>query len=142
VRCEVRRADPRLRALVALLDADGAPVAETWRLVAAAAEASGQLRPSYALVRRLALRHRHLGRRKAELRRVALDAAETLLAGRVPNVHYTARRLGEANRRVVIAKEACVSETREPSSPRGRRRRGPPELEGYAASGSESYEPS
>jgi hypothetical protein len=137
----VRRADPRLRALVTLLDADGAPVAETWRLVAAAAEASGQLRPSYALVRRLVLRHRHLGRRRAELRRVALDAAETLLAGRVPNVYYTASRLREANRRVASAKEACVSETQGPSSPRPRRR-GPPELEGYAASGSESYEPS
>lgn len=111
MRCAVKREDPRLRALVAILDEDEVPLAHTWRLVSAAAEANGLLRPSYPLIRRLALRHRLVVRRRAELRRVALDAAQEIMAGRAPAFDFTAGRLLEASRRVTEAK-ACVSETR------------------------------
>ena len=100
MRSAVRRSDPRLRALVALLDEDGVPAAATWRLVAAAAESKGLLRPSYPLIRRLVALERLRRRRRAELREAVLEAASTLGAGGVPNFDYTARRIGDARRRV------------------------------------------
>jgi hypothetical protein len=110
VRSAVRRSDPRLRALVALLDQDGVPTAATWRLVAAAAESKGLLRPSYPLIRRLVALERLRRRRRDELREALLEAASTLGAGGVPNFDYTARRIGDAHRRVAEL-EARGSET-------------------------------
>ncbi len=124
MRCEVKREDPRLRALVTLLDEDGVPVAQTWRMVAAAAEAHGLLRPSYPLIRRLTLAHRLVVRRRAELREVALEAARTHLVGRAPGFVYTANRLDDASKRLEDAKEACVSETQASRRPRSEEREG------------------
>ena len=103
----MRRSDPRLRALVALLDRDGVPAAATWRLVAAAAESKGLL---YPLIRRLVALERLRRRRREELREAVLEAANALGAGGVPSFDYTARRIGDAHRRVAEL-EARGSET-------------------------------
>ncbi len=116
MRCEVKREDPRLRALVALLDEDALPIAHTWRVVAAAAESTGSLRPSYPLIRRLTLRHRRVVQRRAELRAVVQRAALRILAARSPGFDYTAHGLEEAFRRLREA-EACVSETQASLAP-------------------------
>lgn len=116
MRCEVKREDPRLRALVALLDEGQLPFAHTWRVVAAAAETNGMLRPSYPLIRRLARHHRRLVRRRAELRALAQRAAVRALAARSPGFDFTAHGLEEAVRRL-REEEACVSETQAPLGP-------------------------
>jgi hypothetical protein len=50
--------DPRIRALVAALDRDGLPAAETWRKVGDAAWRLGFPRPGYHLVHRLVVAER------------------------------------------------------------------------------------
>lgn len=116
MRCEVKREDPRLRALVALLDEEELPLAHTWRLVASAAETNGMLRPSYPLIRRLARRHRRIVRRRAEVRAIVQRAAIRALAARSPGFDFTAYKLEEAVRRL-REEEACVSETQAPLGP-------------------------
>ena len=111
MRSAVRREDERLRRLVDDLDRTDAPMAETWRRVAAAAADRGQLRPSYALVRRLVLARRERERARADVRQVAVEAAGTLLVGRVPDVSRTLDRLYDAQLEVAAA-EARVGETR------------------------------
>ncbi len=81
--------------LVRALDREEQPAAETWRLVAAAAERLGQARPSYGHVRRLVCRERELERLRRERRAVLSRAGERLLAGGVPNVPLVIERLTE-----------------------------------------------
>jgi hypothetical protein len=109
-----RSSRPRLRELVAALDEEDAPIAETWRDVAETAAKVGLPRPSYPHVRRLvaAERRRRAARRK--LRDVLREAAVTVAAGRAPSYDYTLGRLLDAQ--VALAdEEACVSETQAPS---------------------------
>jgi hypothetical protein len=106
----VQREDERLRRLVEALDAERDSMAETWRLVAAAAAANASLQPSYALVRRLVLAERRRRKARAELRRVALEAATTVLTGGSADGDRTLPSLEAALLRVAAA-EVRVSET-------------------------------
>ena len=70
--------DPRLRALVAALDRDGSPAAETWRKVGDAAWSLGFPRPGYHLVRRLVAEERKASGARGPVRGVGLHAAIVL----------------------------------------------------------------
>lgn len=105
-----RRARPQLRALVAGLDEDGVPAAQTWRLVGEAAARFGLPRPSYPHVRRLVADERRRRAARAELRDVLKEAASTFAAGGTPNFDYTVGRFLDAQAKLA-AEEACVSET-------------------------------
>ena len=88
--------------LVSALDADGVPMAETWRAVGRAAERVGLRRPSYQHVRRLV----RIERRRRELERqgreVWGDVARTLAAGRVPSAVFVLERLNAIERRTEL----------------------------------------
>lgn len=98
--------DPRLRALVAALDEQGAPAAETCRRVGAAARELGLIQPSYGHVRRIV----RIERRRQELRRetriVLAGAASTSAAGLVPSVVLVLERLRELQ----LAEELVLQE--------------------------------
>lgn len=88
--------DPRVAVLVAALDADDVPVAETWRQVAAAAERVGMRRPSYGHVRRLVRIHRRARELQRQGREVWGELAATFAAGRIPSAGWTLERLRAA----------------------------------------------
>lgn len=88
-----RNAGALIRELVAALDRDEQPIAETCRLVGTAAVSIGLQRPSYANVRRLVLAERS---RRAKLRAIRTDLLADLAAGRVPQLAFTADRLRDA----------------------------------------------
>lgn len=90
--------DPRVAVLVAELDSPKAPVAETWREVAGAAERLGMRRPSYQHVRRLVRIERRRRQLEATGREVLGRAATTLAAGRVPSAVLVLERLRELRR--------------------------------------------
>jgi hypothetical protein len=113
-----RTSRPRLRELVAALDEEDAPAAETWRLVSETAANLGLPRPSYPHVRRLVLDERRRRRARAELRDVVKEAASTFAGGRVPGFDYTLGRLLDAQA-ALAAEEACVSETQGALESRG-----------------------
>ena len=113
-----RASRPRLRELVAALDEEDAPAAETWRLVSETAANLGLPRPSYPHVRRLVLDERRRRRARAELRDVVKEAASTFAGGRVPGFDYTLGRLLDAQA-ALAAEEACVSETQSAFELRG-----------------------
>jgi hypothetical protein len=113
-----RASRPRLRELVAALDEEDAPAAETWRLVSETAANLGLPRPSYPHVRRLVLDERRRRRARAELRDVVKEAANTFAGGRVPGFDYTLGRLLDAQA-ALAAEEACVSETQGALESRG-----------------------
>ena len=113
-----RASRPRLRELVAALDEDDTPAAETWRLVSETAANLGLPRPSYAHVRRLVLDERRRRRARADLRDVVKEAASTIAGGRVPGFDYTLGRLLDAQA-ALAAEEACVSETQSAFESRG-----------------------
>ncbi|MGH3071860.1 MAG: hypothetical protein ACRDNB_06270 [Gaiellaceae bacterium] len=91
--------DPRVAVLVAELDEEDAPMAETWRQVARAAERLGMRRPSYQHVRRLARIERRRRRLQAAGRQVLGRAATTMAAGRVPSAVLVLERLRELKAR-------------------------------------------
>lgn len=88
-----RNAGAVVRELVAALDREEQSIAETCRLVGAAAASVGLQRPSYANVRRLALAERS---RRAKLRAIRTDLLADLAAGRTPQLAFTADRLRDA----------------------------------------------
>ena len=90
--------DPRISALVAALDEDGLPAAETCRRVGAAAEAIGLLRPSYQHVRRIVRVERRRRELRAEAREVLTGVVSTSAAGLAPSVVLVLERLRELQR--------------------------------------------
>jgi hypothetical protein len=88
-----RNAAAAIRELVAVLDRNDQPIAETCRRVGDAAVAAGLPRPSYANVRRLALAQRG---RVGRIRAARTDLVADLAAGRVPQLAFTVDRLREA----------------------------------------------
>jgi hypothetical protein len=121
VRCAISPNDPRIAVLVAALDADGVPMAETWRQVAAAAERAGMRRPSYGHVRRLT----RLDRRRRELERqgraVWGKVATTLAAGRVPSAELLleATRGTKAEQELVLQEHKAFSDAAAPGAGAG-----------------------
>jgi hypothetical protein len=87
--------DPRISALVAALDQEGMPAAETCRRVGAVAEAIGLIRPSYQHVRRVARAERRRRELRAEARKVLTGAVSTSAAGLAPSVVLVLERLRE-----------------------------------------------
>lgn len=85
MRCAISPNDPRIAVLVVELDREDAPMAQTWRDVAGAAERLGMRRPSYQHVRRLVRIERRRRQLEARGRAVLGRAATTLAAGRVPS---------------------------------------------------------
>jgi hypothetical protein len=98
--------DPRISALVAALEEDGMPAAETCRRVGAAAEAIGLLRPSYQHVRRIVRVERRRRELRAEARKVLAGAVSTSAAGLVPSVVLVLERLRELQ----LAEELVLQE--------------------------------
>jgi hypothetical protein len=98
--------DPRLAALVAVLDEEDVPVAETWRRVSAAAQELGLFRPSYQHVRRLVRVERRRGELRRAARQVLTGAASTSAAGLVPSVVLVLERLRELQ----LAEELVLQE--------------------------------
>jgi hypothetical protein len=90
--------DPRIAVLVAELDEEDVPIAQTWRAVAAAAERLGMRRPSYQHVRRLVRIERRRRQLEARGRAVLGRAATTMAAGRVPSAVLVLERLREIKR--------------------------------------------
>lgn len=90
--------DPRIAVLVAELDRDEVPMAQTWRVVAGAAQRLGMKRPSYQHVRRLVRIERRRRQLEARGRAVLGRAATTLAAGRVPSAVLVLQRLRELER--------------------------------------------
>jgi hypothetical protein len=87
--------DPRLCALVAALDEEDAPAAETCRRVGAVAEELGLIRPSYGHVRRIVRIERRRHELRREARKVLSGAVSTSAAGLVPSVVLVLERLRE-----------------------------------------------
>ena len=90
--------DPRIAVLVAELDCEDVPMAQTWRWVGSAAERLGMKRPSYGHVRRLVRIERRRRQLEAAGRAVLGRAATTLAAGRVPSAVLVLERLRELQR--------------------------------------------
>jgi hypothetical protein len=86
MRSAISANDPRISALVAALDEDGMPAAETCRRVGAAAEEIGLIRPSYQHVRRVVQVERRRRELRAEARKVLTGAVSTSAAGLAPSV--------------------------------------------------------
>ena len=97
------RYDPRILALAQELDDPGKPMAETCRRVCAAAEEIGITRPSYVHLSRLVREVRDAAEdvraRREAIRAVAGEVAGQLVAGRVPDPAWVARRVDETQRR-------------------------------------------
>ena len=97
VRFAIPANDSRLRALVARLDDDELPMAETWRRVGAAGVRLGLLRPGYHVVRRLVQQQRLLRRvAAARVREAWTTFANLAAAGRFREAEEALERLGEA----------------------------------------------
>ena len=106
MRSAVSPNDPRLSALVAALDEENVPAAETCRRVGAAAEAIGLLRPSYGHVRRIVRVERRRQELRREARQVLSGAVQTSAAGLVPSVVLVLERLRELQ----LAEELVLQE--------------------------------
>jgi hypothetical protein len=106
MRSAVSPNDPRLSALVAALDEENVPAAETCRRVGAAAEEIGLLRPSYGHVRRIVRVERRRQELRREARQVLSGAVQTSAAGLVPSVVLVLERLRELQ----LAEELVLQE--------------------------------
>jgi hypothetical protein len=91
--------DPRIAVLVGALDREGAPAAQTWREVGAAAERLGLARPSYAHVRRLVRVERLRRAVREDYRDELRQVFSANAAGRVPSAVLTLERLRELKRK-------------------------------------------
>jgi hypothetical protein len=98
--------DPRVSALVAALDQEDVPAAETCRRVGAAAEEIGLIRPSYQHVRRIVRVERRRRELRAEARKVLTGAVSTSAAGLAPSVVLVLERLRELQ----LAEELVLQE--------------------------------
>ena len=106
----VRRNDPRVHALVVGLHRDGAPAAETWRLVGEAAVELGLPRPSYHTIRALVNTERLRRRARTVTRRAALDVLTAAGSSRVVDLPIALDALAHAR-----AKERLVSDRHKPA---------------------------
>jgi hypothetical protein len=106
VRSAISPKDPRFSALVAALDEEDVPAAETWRRVGAAAAELGLLRPSYQHVRRIVRIERRRQELRKEARNVLAGAVSTSAAGLVPSVVLVLERLRELQ----LAEELVLQE--------------------------------
>jgi hypothetical protein len=106
----VPRDDPRLHALVVALDRDGAPVAETWRLVGEAASELGLPRPSYHTIRELVQAERLRRRARTTTRKAALEVLTAAGSSRVVDLPIALDALAHAR-----ASERLVSDRHKPS---------------------------
>ena len=106
----VPRGDPRLYALVVGLDRDGAPMAETWRLVGEADSELGLPRPSYHTIRELVRGERVRKRARTTTRRAALEVLIAAGSSRVVDLPIALDALAHAR-----AKERLVSDRHKPS---------------------------
>lgn len=105
-----RSTRPRLRDLVAALDEDDVPVAQTWRRVSSAVERLGLPRPSYPHARRLIAVERRRRALLARRREILMETAHTFGGGRTPSYDESVVRLNEVAR-ALAGNEACDSET-------------------------------
>jgi hypothetical protein len=106
VRSAISPNDPRLAALVAALDEEDLPAAETCRRVGAAAEELGLIRPSYGHVRRVVRIERRRGELRREARQVLAGTVSRSAAGLVPSVVLVLERLRELQ----LAEELVLQE--------------------------------
>jgi hypothetical protein len=106
VRSAISPNDPRLAALVAALDEEDQPAAETCRRVGAAAEELGLLRPSYGHVRRVVRIERRRQELRREARQVVAGAVSRSAAGLAPSVVLVLERLRELQ----LAEELVLQE--------------------------------
>jgi hypothetical protein len=106
VRSAISPNDPRLCALVAALDQEDVPAAETCRRVGASAEELGLIRPSYGHVRRIVRVERRRRELRAEARKVLKGAVSTSAAGLAPSVVLVLERLRELQ----LAEELVLQE--------------------------------
>jgi len=106
----VPRCDPRLHALVVGLHREGAPAAETWRLVGDAASELGLPCPSYHTIRELVRTERVRRRARTATRRAALDVLTSAGSSRVVDLPIALDALAHAR-----AKERLVSDRHKPS---------------------------
>jgi predicted nucleic acid-binding protein len=114
VRSAISPNDPRVAVLVAALDREDEPAAETWRRVGEAAERLGLRRPSYQHVRRLVKVERAARKVRGEEREVVKDALWAAAAGRVPSAVWTLKRLRALQReRELVLQEHKAFERRE-----------------------------
>lgn len=104
------RSDPRLHALVVGLDRDGAPAAQTWRLVGGAAVELGLPRPSYHTIRELVRAERLRRRARTTTRKAALEVLVAAGSSRVVDLPIALDALAHAR-----AKEGLVSDRHKPS---------------------------
>lgn len=102
--------DIRIHVLVAALDHEDVPYAQTWRLVGEAAAELGLRAPGYHLVRELSCAARHARAARRATRRAALDTALALTSPLATDVLVAARRLEEAK-----ARERLVLDQHKPS---------------------------
>jgi hypothetical protein len=112
MRCAISPNDRRIADLVRALDREEQSAAESWRLVATAAEQLGLRRPSYGHVRRLVRVERALRRLRAEARAILTDAGLALLAGRVPPVLRVIDEVTE-----ILEREELVLQEHKPPPP-------------------------
>ena len=106
MRAAISPNDPRLCALVAALDEEDKPAAETCRRVGAAAEELGLIRPSYGHVRRIVRIERRRQKLRREARNVLSGAVSTSAAGLAPSVVLVLERLRELQ----LAEELVLQE--------------------------------
>lgn len=80
------RYHPKLLELIAALDDDAQPIAETCRRAGNVAEELGLSRPSYVHVRRIVVAERAAKRRRRALREPLVDVAVATFAGGSPDI--------------------------------------------------------
>ena len=109
MRFAVTGADSRFHALVAALDQQGTPMAQTWRAVGEAAWELGLPRPGYHMIRVLVRRVRTLRDAKEATRRAALEVLASFPSPYVVHLRDALAQLVEAR-----AHERLVLEQHKP----------------------------
>lgn len=97
--------DRRIHDLVAALDRDDVPFAETWRAVGDAASQLGLRRPGYHLVRELTRAARVLRAARADTRRAMRRALLAVGSSYTNNLRVAARQLRDAYEHEVLVLE-------------------------------------
>jgi hypothetical protein len=96
--------DPRIHALVVVLDRDEHSIAATWRLVGEAAWELGLRRPGYHAIRELVLGERRRRAARTAVRAAALDAVLAVGSSRVVDlpIALDALEYARAKERLVL----------------------------------------